>query len=141
MIHFLEKCEIKLGGVEEVTSIVLGFFFGDLGAIEGIADDRVTEVIHMDANLVGASGFRFDFDEVGAFERLEYSVVSDGFASCATSFVFFSDDGLVGAVFGFGEIGADSTFCWSEVSRDDSEIGFVYFMLLEEVFEFLESGL
>jgi hypothetical protein len=43
--------------VEEVAGVRAA------AAVEGITDDGVTEVLEVDADLVGASGFRAAFEE------------------------------------------------------------------------------
>lgn len=67
--------EVELGGVEEVAvegedvgafwrvggGLKLGY--AACGAVEGVADDRVVDGGHVDADLMGAAGFDADLDE------------------------------------------------------------------------------
>ena len=54
------------GGVKEVSVEREGVLFlaDDVGgSVEGVADDRMTEGLEVDANLMGAAGLDADFDE------------------------------------------------------------------------------
>jgi hypothetical protein len=60
--------EFEMGGVEEVAFEFEGGFgvveaFEDVrGSVEEVADDGMAEGLEVDADLVGAAGFDFDFD-------------------------------------------------------------------------------
>jgi hypothetical protein len=74
------------GGVFELPGIY------ELAAVHIVADDGVLDVRKVDANLMGAAGFREAFDERIAAELLEHLVEGDGlFADFRPDCIFFPD--------------------------------------------------
>ena len=76
----------------------------EAGAVDGIAQQRMADVCHVDADLVRAAGFQVAFDEGGkrarirAFmEALEHFVMGDRLVG---ALVFGALDGAAGAIAG-----------------------------------------
>src|SRR3546814_6527608 len=59
----------EVPGLEQVRQRLSG------AAIDRVADERVADMRHMDAHLMGTAGFEAAFDERGAVQRLDRTVM------------------------------------------------------------------
>ena len=55
-----------------------GAFEDPISAISFVVEQRVPDILHVDANLVGATGFETTFDQVDLTETFDHFVVCNG---------------------------------------------------------------
>src|SRR3546814_8431341 len=67
----------EVPGLEQVRQRLSG------AAIDRVADERVADMRHMDAHLMGTAGFEAAFDEHGAVQRLDRTVMGDRMLAAA----------------------------------------------------------
>jgi hypothetical protein len=115
-----------MSGVEEVSLEIQlsGKARDNVGcAVECVANDGVPERLHVDANLVGATGFDANLDEgeraVRTGDALENSGVRHGRASIGAA---GSHTGATDEVASDGECDGDVVFC--EVPMEEGNVGF-----------------
>lgn len=145
VVVFAEKVEFKAFRVQKMSGgrwyqQLIGFA-GKFGAIEFVADYRVSDASEMDADLVHAAGFRLRFDEIEVFGTLNNGIMRDSVADFPFGLEFVvHDDLLVQSERSSDRLRYDA-FLRLYMAINDSRIGFLYRTLLEHSLEFHECFL